>query len=626
MCATSEPSNGRLQVAAPSAYADIIVYDGAHRARWTAVGGLDEEVAVGLYKVEVRVLGATETKVVSVEEGGEPSRITRDEWALVLPSAAPLTGSDAPESQRSAAVERSKAPPSEISPGDDPRGQLFVFTRRVAGRDGDGFCRDLTLAAADGSLKRPLHEGGTPRDLSEGWAAESLALPAGAYLITEAHPDHPARTQALWVTPGCQTQVFIPGGSRPLLGELSISMRKILKPEYPPFGFDPDSPWSHEVEVALHALRSGVNTLTKAQLRVLLTDKFSDPWLGILAAYVLNLRAEPPAGLIDTVLGYLGGLLGEDHPDWRALELRAGRWDGRPFPTPPMVATGLRWVLEYTASDPDIVPEDSLTDRVSDRVDNNAALCAWIGEPEDPETLRFERMTALVSAAHDRGIWGGSPSPGELKQLLAPEEAPALAPMTGLAAGTASRLVGRLEEFDRPAGRERLARITRAAASARGRTPRRKDPPAGEGPPAGGDPLVRPDPLRWGVPPEGAPGPGGARPPTPAVEVVPEDLLAEARRALAELRGGRMLPRPQARLLASTLGEEEAVETYLRGAGPARLRRLTREVDTLGLYRHLSRYGSSGGPSWDARAEGVANRVLAELGRGAGWDPSGGDS
>jgi hypothetical protein len=195
----------------------------------------------------------------------------------------------------------------------------------------------------------------------------------------------------------------------------------------------PDSPEMRLAERARYCLSRGANMMNAPHLDEMLRAKFENPMLGILGAHLLLLDKEPRYDLIDLVLTNTGGLLGDDFPDVVALKMKFAsmtRGDGVrrvsdivPVNFPPLLRRSWDYLLDASATTPDLIPAGSFSARISRSIVNSGIWLAWrpeqtpieAGRPAGPLQIekKLERMQAPPSAprsfgfATSIGAWAG---------------------------------------------------------------------------------------------------------------------------------------------------------------------------------------------------------------------------
>ena len=165
-----------------------------------------------------------------------------------------------------------------------------------------------------------------------------------------------ARYQAVWLSAGWDTQVFIPAREGPQLEDMAYFMARFSS------GFNPDDGAALASENVLAGLNRGVNLASSEQMRIMLTGKFENPWLGILALHAMRLDQGTDQYLVDIVRTNVGSLL-YGHPDLRALDLTPEVTAPQPFTFPPVLYASLKLVREHASQFPGTVEPHTLASR-----------------------------------------------------------------------------------------------------------------------------------------------------------------------------------------------------------------------------------------------------------------------
>jgi hypothetical protein len=339
------------------------VLDPALRVLATGTKSVDVELDPGIYRVQARVPGAFDERLVAVKPGEEVTVTRFSNVALAIDSPAPVPGvSTHHESHEEPA--KSESQRIHVTFSERQGAELFIFLRS------DGSPRSgtplLSVETSDGEVIARLGRDGR-YEPEDGFAALSIALPAGTYALVHEPPGLGHRAQAVFVEDGWQTQVFIPwdtGAIDP--ARALVSMLRIGR------GFDPSSPWEYEnVEAALDGLSRGRVVLTPWEEEDLLHAKFSNPLLGLIGTYAYLLRGDIDPRRLMLITGKLLQLLPHSpdaHLLYRLAEetsRAAGRRVEPPlevsthFDVPPMFAAGTDRLLEQAAEDVSLVPAAS---------------------------------------------------------------------------------------------------------------------------------------------------------------------------------------------------------------------------------------------------------------------------
>lgn len=407
MSATSaDRPHGELVVEGPWMTCEITVSNHGSVQVAAGVGRLMVSLPGGIYQVRCQLGDAIEQKLTDVAPGRRTD-VRFDYGALSFRSAAPIQGtSTSREWHEGPAHEHSRRMTDPTRRGN---ARLFVFVRTVQPERYQGFERGLRLR--DG--KRALitnFESQVARSETEGYVAYSADLPAGPYVLTFARRGRPARSQPLWLSPGYETQVFVPVRKVPALGDLSLFMAPRGQ------GFDPGDPMIKSTETVLDGLERGLNLASSAEMEQMLVGKFEHPWLGVLAAHALRRDPSPDDALIQTVISNMHALI-PDHPDVRALRLAYGSDDHTPFDLPPLLWASLDIVQRHARDHLETIPPDSPLARIYPRLLQDSPWVAW-----RRERVAVRRASAAARRRHaDVQSKGLSPAPPSLDMPVVAE-------------------------------------------------------------------------------------------------------------------------------------------------------------------------------------------------------------
>lgn len=215
--------------------------------------------------------------------------------------------------------------------------------------------RGVKLVDEDGGELASLSDTGTHFTAGDPFAICRLSVAPGTYYLR--HPfDGQTLEQALVVTEGWRLEAYLlrrkQDDTRP---RLSMLMRRL--------GQHWGSGEDEMVEKARLALVDE-SPLPDGELRRLLTGKFANPLEGIMGAHLLLLaRGNGRPGIdmraLNTVVGTLRTLVGDDHPDVEALSLACPDSDlrrARPILVPPLFERSWRLLVEASYDNPDLVP------------------------------------------------------------------------------------------------------------------------------------------------------------------------------------------------------------------------------------------------------------------------------
>lgn len=360
-------------VHAPESEIIVTVYDAYDQAVGSTAGEtLVLSLGPGLYRIRSDRMGQIEDEFV--RHGGAT------EVTAKLPpyySPAPLEGAKSsheyytgPSQQYSHEL---TAPPL----GDGNRdAHLFVFIRAASAQafHGGEFNGELSIMDADGNTLATADETNTAFDRDAGWMAFSAKADSGFYIARYRIGEF-GRDVAVFLPSQWQTQVFLTYHGI----VLPQSMRIFLA--HPEDGFHATDEIIRSVDVALTGLQNNDSRIPSGVMQDALQGKFDNPMLGLLAGHFLLRSERPDANLVEMVFGNLEGLI-PDSPDLAALKLMAASRFGAPLGEfgiafPPMLRAGLEALLTLSTDYPELVPEDSLLDRIATRLMADSPWSSW---------------------------------------------------------------------------------------------------------------------------------------------------------------------------------------------------------------------------------------------------------
>ncbi|WP_190197148.1 hypothetical protein [Streptomyces djakartensis] len=378
----------------------------------------------GIYRVEARVPGAVDERLVTLPSSGW---IHLKDLAPILDSPVPLHDVRTHRAiHEAAAVHESRK--VHLDWGTNSSGQLFIFVRT------DGSPRSLppvlTVETLDREPIASVAEDGVG-DLGMGFYALSVALPPGTYLLTHQVSDLGLRGQAVFVEEGWQTQLFVPwgaeGGASDFPGGEAELERSLFTMVPRAAGFSPKAAWQYtHVEAALDGLAEGRIILSRKDERALRNGKFDNPILALIGAY----------GLAFGFVNYYKCEIGdEDRAEWssvianRILQLIPHSPDahlvrhllcgpgslpefdqmggvGTPaapaltaFGEPPIFADGIEALIGRAVTDERIIPAGSWNARMASVRTSGSVYSRW-----DLDIDPRQQIRDVLAAAHAVGI------------------------------------------------------------------------------------------------------------------------------------------------------------------------------------------------------------------------------
>ena len=408
----------------------------------------ETKLPAGIYEVKVTLEGKSAQQIVGVAPN-QDNIIKQEVWKdLSVACAAPLTGSAAnSHTGYTEAAKHWSLNPTWDAGANSGDSSLFVFMSATDPEARSKFASSLFLLDRQGQLVGKFSDDHVERDDEAGWVAFNAKLKPGYYVLRRGR-HYRIRQQGVFLCPGWQTQIFLKTKTRrrPSLRLMTLTMARIAE------GFKADDETTIAADAVLDRLRRGEKSkqlLTSEKMSALLKGKIQNPWLGILAAYVLRPqngfggpeietdrnrfrtgtnRQEDfdSAALFAEVMAFLSSEI-PDHPDVRALRLMS---EGvvTPFIHPPLLRVGLKLVQHYSANVEETIPLNSLTDLVLDNLVLNSPWTAWreleASFPDCPFTE--DAMPAVTKRRHrSRPVSSSRSASVKILLLSAPSNSPA---------------------------------------------------------------------------------------------------------------------------------------------------------------------------------------------------------
>lgn len=389
---SSSSGKSEIHLESVSSLTELRVLDSQRRTVAHGFGKIKTELDPGLYHMEMGAGASLKREIISVEAGEPYVDLTIE---APFPSAVPLFGTSTRHdvhAHRAAAL--SREPDRAFGHG----GRLMIFVRNFGEELGEPIHLEALELRQDGTLLATMASESTGEP-AQGWAGLCADVEPGGYCLRTRRPrqrrsaigGNETVDQAVWVSPGWTTLVFIPnrgGRQAPMSDRASIHMVRM------DLGFEPGQSQAETVhlavEITLAGLQRGLTRMPREHLDLFLHKKLGNPMLGFLAAHGLLLETEPSWNLFDVVVGHLLGVV-PDHPDglalWAIGKARRGKPAGESGQVsfPPMLYLSYRGLIECDATDPGLIPDGSLADLAAARLYAQGPWSTWI-------PLRQEQM------------------------------------------------------------------------------------------------------------------------------------------------------------------------------------------------------------------------------------------
>lgn len=341
----------------------------------------------GLYTVRAERNGLYEDKIVRLTESRDVSPKLPPRY-----SAIPLPGAQSTHEYYSyGAWEISKTnTAADIVFGGPAESEFMLFLRAPAQNriTLEEKTLDLTLRSLSGDVLSTLDQAEIQLDITHGFAGFSAKTSCGDLILED---NSTVRRQTrLPLLRNFQTQVFLMYLGRPLYEDMrvltidnaDISTRRNRSP----YDRNEFTEITDQVDVGMAALQNNVEDIGEHLVNNFLMSKFRNPILGLLGAYLMLLRRnQRPSKSYDerlpgVVLDNLTDLM-PDSPDLVALKHLAADWVGTPVQSeitiPPLFRVGAEVLIKAAARQPELIPEGSLFDVVSDRILGDTAWTTW---------------------------------------------------------------------------------------------------------------------------------------------------------------------------------------------------------------------------------------------------------
>lgn len=410
--ATTQREKGTLVIELPHQFASLRIYDNLLRyvgrigpavEDQTQPGRFTKQMDLppGIYKVEAYLEDQSDAQFVSILPNSI-SRIEKSKWKeFKLTTSAPLLGTTtASDSHINPAVEWSRKLTWKHPKGGTSR--LFIFVRTIETNGKKDFTGGLRLF--DEREKQVVDiQYGAQLNVKEGWMAFCSDLSPGFYILRRGKRSKTVCNLPVYLCSGYETQIFLKVKDIDSLPSLSLNMASYGS------GFHANDEMAAAADAVLYGMKyglSGRQIVTSQKISNQIRQKLENPWLGILAGYVLSpsdsLRSSRRYSNIDpdiselynNVINYLVSAI-PDHPDVRALKLEADRPPDKPFPFPPLLRQGLSLVRQSAIRFADTIPAGSLTDRVLNAEYVNSPWTNWGNlDPTTPTKKSTNELTA----------------------------------------------------------------------------------------------------------------------------------------------------------------------------------------------------------------------------------------
>ena len=408
-------SNRDLRIDSDDPTADIKVLDVGANTVAHGIGRLDATLPEGIYKVRVRVGPEFQERMVVLDESAKPLWFPRLQFASPIP----VDNTSRSHEYHQGAVKWAWDHPAPALGS----GSRLLISAREWSPDGSlahphpaaGLSLILPSgkSVAFGDFAEVRHEG-------DACAIGVVDVDPGFYRVELKLPDGTRLRRALHASPGWPVQLYMlfqeAGGARvPNLagGSVAIAQAPVVHDDQ-----------TRLAEIALDALTQH-RAILDGHMRSLLSDKFQQPFLGLLGAHLL-LRDREGGSLFRTVVDNLTYLLGPDHPDVGALRTRLGEAAAKPVTEPPMLRASWDLVVEASATHPGLVPPDSPAARAAEFAVPSDPWLVWQPPADEADSGRADAKLEVLRAYLQAQAQSRRPPPEGVVVMNEPEAAPQL--------------------------------------------------------------------------------------------------------------------------------------------------------------------------------------------------------
>jgi hypothetical protein len=338
---------------------EFVISDSQRLRIQSGAGQRHFKLPPGIYKARFMAGGLSHDELFEVDE--QP--VTLHAPTLEIASPVPLTGtSTTHEYHEHPARQLARLPPVTLGKGSE----IAVLVRDSrkqwnVGPPSEPW-RGVLLQSLAGVTEYNFATDGL-RDGDRGFAAVRIEVEPGTFLLTRWREKASAWQLPVTATAGWRTTVYLDctgedGARQPDLHGASVIISR-LQDE-----FLPEDPVLKLAELAKLALQKGRASVDAAALSGMMSQKFTYPMLGILAAHVLLLEPKPDLATLKIVLANLGKLI-PGHPDVLALHCGLSRHEPvqalehAALSGPPMLRSSWEMLVDASAKYPHLMPLDA---------------------------------------------------------------------------------------------------------------------------------------------------------------------------------------------------------------------------------------------------------------------------
>lgn len=364
----------------------------------------------GIYKIKVR--SGSQIKEELIVLSGEEAVVEKHFKQLEIASAAPIPNTaQTHEYHISNAVLHSTRSRVHVRAGEGS--SIYLFARCWTSKDYSDYekrtenpAKGLSLHDEQGELIVDVERRSSKSsDKGDPWAACLIGINPGCYRLRLEMADGTQVEQTIVAVRDWQTQIFLllrnygnddnPDWRADLSGA-SILMNKTDE------GFNAQEDLRLD-ELARLALINNRKILSDDIQNRLLHGKFKNPLFGIYGAHLLLMNEAPDSNLLNTIVDNLRDIIGENHPDVEALAFRVKGESNFVCTIPPMLRRSWGIIIEKSAERLNLVPRNSLAERVSTRIWGAEPFLLWLHKSAaDKKTTAQDSLNVYKDALIQR--------------------------------------------------------------------------------------------------------------------------------------------------------------------------------------------------------------------------------
>jgi hypothetical protein len=355
----------------------VTVFDGKFAEVATGYGSISVEAIKGIYTVRLETNEEVVDQTVIVDK-----EISRSIDAPLGASSIPIAGyKSSHEYYTNPSIQWST---QQTFGGPSKPGGLFILFRYPNKDSWDlsehqGLGEDFILADGNHQLVCELKGQAVREDMNVGMLVFSANLDPGMYYLQ--YFGKPSREIPLFVYKGYQTQLFMTFVDVPLFQTMCISMTHLGTL------FDPQDPNLFLIDGITQKFANGIYYVPEDVLQLLAQDKWENPMLGIIAAFVcLKSPTSQRDQLLRTIIRNIENIIfigSPPSPDLKALKILSALYfnetiDQVTLELPCMFFPALKEVIKLSADYPSIILDDSPLEQVETLVYGDSVWTSYL--------------------------------------------------------------------------------------------------------------------------------------------------------------------------------------------------------------------------------------------------------